>query len=364
MARIFNFFNNIFGKEKKKTSLDWKIVAQRYPVTFPESADITSLIEFNGGLYGILSSSGRLLKWNGVDAWMQVAANWGGGTTSIGGLVVLNNVLYGFGRDDGTLQKFTGSGWLQVAPALAGKGIYCSVVYNNKIYAGTSGVLSDLLYEWNGVNAWVQVAPHLNQSRIDALVVFNNQLYASASGSTPYPELYRWNGVNAWVSVLPRAVNVNSIIYAMVVFNGKLYAIVSAPGDIAELWEWDGSAPIWTRVSDNAVDNTGAPTGIASLAQYNGSLFAGTTCKYLYRWNGVDRWVRMTTSYKVATTVYALAVFQGNLYGSNKELYEFFYAPTKTSTSEGTSSSLVVTDSTGVRVSTVRHITTLTPWIA
>lgn len=352
-----NFHSDIVlgknDKEKKKTPtiIPWVQVAPQ--LLGADVISIDSLAVYNGYLYGGTENAGKLVRWNGANAWVVVAPQLV--ETEIRSLAVFNGKLYGGTGTSGRLYEWNGvNAWVQVAPQLNinEQRVYSLAVYNGKLYGSTN---FGSLLQWNGVNAWVKVA---SAGAVECLIVFNNGLYGVGTG-----QLFRWNDVNAWVRVANQLGGVT--VYSLAAFNGKLYggtgSLAPSTSD-AGLYEWNG-INAWVRVASKGV---GEAT-IFSLAAYNGKLFGGTFPRgKLLMWNGADAWVEMAQLIGTSTiTIQSLAVFNGRLYGgtASGRLYEFYYTETTTQTDE-TSQSIVDSSLEGTRVRTVRHTTDLTPWIA
>ena len=81
-------------------------------------------------IYGGTAGNGNLLKWNGTDAWTQVAPKYVP-ETHIFSLAILNGEIYGGTRPNGNLLKWNGTNaWTQVAPKYVSEtSIYSLIVY-------------------------------------------------------------------------------------------------------------------------------------------------------------------------------------------------------------------------------------------
>ena len=250
--------------------------------------------------------SGKLLKWNGTDAWAEVAGQLNS-QNAIYSLVVLNDELYGGTSPGGRLFKYNGTdAWVEVAPLLNSQTIIWSlVVLNGKIYGGTSPW--GKLFEWNGSNAWVEVAPQLNaQAEIRSLVVLNGKIYGCTYNGG---RLFEWNGSNAWVQVAPRLNNL--ITYCIAVFNGKIYAGIYNTG---LLYEWNGSNA-WVQVAPQL----NSQQSIDSLVVFNSKLYGGAginlTGGRLFEWNDVNAWVEKAPTFNGQGWLYGMVVLNNKLYG-------------------------------------------------
>ena len=77
--------------------------------------------------------------------------------------------------ENGKLYKWNGSNaWVEVAPTLGAETRICSLaVYNGNLYGGTYP--NGKLYKWNGSNAWVEVADTLGaETHILSLAVYGS----------------------------------------------------------------------------------------------------------------------------------------------------------------------------------------------
>ena len=270
---------------------------------------ICSMLIFNDELYGSTSAGGRLFKWNGSDAWIQVAGELEWYDDDISGIVELGGKIYGATSDSGALGgrllEWNGvDAWTLAAPKLntSAKSISSLCVFNGKIYGGASD--GGYLLEWNEVDAWALKASTLNsQYHIYSLCVFNNKLYGGTSGG----RLFRWNDINTWEQVAPQYSTTTSI-YSLCIFNNKLYGS-SYQG---VLLEWNGT-DAWTE----AAPLLGGASHIDSLCVFNNKLYGGAY-GYLLEWNGTDAWTEVAPRYNGISydRICSMIVFNNQLYGS------------------------------------------------
>ncbi len=164
-------------------------------------------------LFGGTSPGGRLFKWDGSAAWMQMAPQLGA-ETSINSLASYNSKLYGGTSPNGKLYEWNGVGaWIERAPKLGAEtSINSIIVYNGKLFGGTSP--NGKLYEWDTVDAWVEKTSTLDQqSDVKTLVIDSgsNRLCAGTlakpfvfefSDSSPRVATDFFKGYdNAWIRV-------------------------------------------------------------------------------------------------------------------------------------------------------------------
>lgn len=159
--------------------------------------DVLSLVEFNDELYGGTSPSGKLLHWvKATNAWEQVAAQLTAG--AIYCLVVYDDgtgeAVFG-GTDEATLVKWNGvDAWSEEAAQAGGTqtDIRAMVVYHGKIYGASAP--DGILYEYDVAGGqWVAKTNSLGTA-IYALAVHMGRIYGSGADG----KLYRWNNTDDW----------------------------------------------------------------------------------------------------------------------------------------------------------------------
>ena len=101
------------------------------------------------------AQTGRLLKWNGVDAWVVVAP-------------VLNSQTAGF-----------------------------LTVFNDEVYFATN--TNGRLHKWNGVDAWVEVAPQSGALKCAAVILIRGAIWSITTATAGIVTVLKWNGIDAWV---------------------------------------------------------------------------------------------------------------------------------------------------------------------
>jgi hypothetical protein len=123
-------------------------------------------------------------------------------------------------------------------------------------------------------------SPSSTQKTIVKLVVFNGKLYAGTSiGPAGISSvLYEWDCVSASWSIV--ATSPDWHIYSLTVFNGKLYG--GSYNEASHLFEWNG-VDAW--IERGSLPNYEA---LESLVVFSESLYGGTNNGNLYRWDGVD----------------------------------------------------------------------------
>ena len=250
---------------------------------------IASMLVFNGELYaGTIGDSNYgwykpyLVKWNGVDAWEKiVTGNYWTMQTGITALVAYHSNIYAAsagGVSDGARLFMYQSGsnmWVDKAPRYGSEQIiYALIVFNDKIYGGSS--FNGFLLEWNGSNAWILRAGAVyHASTIRSMIVFNGELYA---GTGPYSKFLKWNGLDAWIE-LAGQYETEQYLMALVNFNGSLFTCTGLGSPNGYLLQWSGTA--W-------IQRATAGTSLNDMAVCNGKLYAVSGTGRLFCWNGTD----------------------------------------------------------------------------
>ncbi|MCK5602098.1 chitobiase/beta-hexosaminidase C-terminal domain-containing protein [Candidatus Pacearchaeota archaeon] len=279
----------------------WRIKAGQ----FGSETAIRSMIVFDGKIYGGSSPGGKLLEWNGVNAWVEKAAVSGNYVFSLG---VFNGKLYGgMGLDDGDLYEWNGvDDWVSVAPQHGDEvRIYSLIEYNGKLYGGTYPY--GHLLEWNGVDAWVQKADLLTGAVIASLLEFNGKLYGSGADADGDASLWEWNDTDAWVQVAKGGVESAVNAYDLTIFNGKLYAGSANEGKLLEWNEVDA----WIE----RAPQLSGQTYISALVVHDSKLYGGTgQNSTLFKWNDVDAWVEASGQSGNEIFIIGLLVFNNKVY--------------------------------------------------
>ncbi len=235
---------------------------------------IYSPIDFNGSLYAGCQT-GQLLKWNGVDAWVVMAAPY--------------------------------SGWT------ANHYMQSIIEFNGKIYGGVGGgsnaaPLGCALLEWNGLDAWVMVAPQTtigdgyDGQALNVIIEFDGTIF----GGDRFGNLVRWNLVDAWQRVALRILPPEEIM-SLEVYNNELYGGTYK----ARLFKYiEGSG--WALAAPQ-IDGT--TYQMRSMKSFNGKLYGATRYGHLLEWNGVDAWsIRLPDTAFNETYQWNMIIYQGSLY--------------------------------------------------
>jgi hypothetical protein len=130
-----------------------------------------------------------------------------------------NNELY-IGGSFG-VAKFDGTNWISLPTALITSTIYELFEYDNNLYAFNGGNMPYLTV-WNGI-FWSQVDPGVSSigcSGIQTMFIYNNELYANSSGPSGAAVIIKKVG-NNWT--FPNGIHYNTYIRSHCVFNNNLY---------------------------------------------------------------------------------------------------------------------------------------------
>ncbi len=175
------------------------------------------------------------------------------------------------------------------------------------------------------------VSGSMFNTAVYALAVYNGELYAGGeftqAGGMSMNNIARWNG-SSWNSVGVGSENgVNGTVRSLAVYNGELYVggAFTQAGSVSANYiaRWNGTS--WNSVgtgSENGVSGE-SNTSVYALAVYNNELYVGgaftqagsVSANYIARWNG-SSWNSLGTGSNngMSSLVWALAVYNGELY--------------------------------------------------
>ena len=283
----------------------------------------------------------------GVTLSKDAGQNWvsgdfslshGGAQSKIYSLASFNDRLYA-GQNYGDILVFGGTSW-----GSSGSGsivVYSLAVYNGKLYAGSDNYIYVCNPETAGASS--EICDHADDwtksytdaKKIYSLAVYNGKLYAG-NGNTGGagdvlvcdPELTGDTdicGAGDWSISFDGD---NYHIASLAVYNGKLYA---GQGDDYN----DGSGDIYVFDGTNwELSHAGAKESIRSLAVYDGKLYAGQGGDNAGNGDVLvfteDTGWDQTPSYDgLQEGIYSLAVYNGKLYAGqgisvgDGDIYEF-----------------------------------------
>ncbi len=237
-----------------------------------------------------------------------------GGTSSVASIsasTVFNGSLYiGTSKTDGAeVYRYNGSSgnWTKVSQSTAGTianggtanidTVSSMIVYNGKLYIGTTDTGGAEVYEYQGGTTWNKISQAAagtirsgGTSGIygaASMVVYGGRLFVGTElGGRA--ELYRWDGVTNWTIINTTAgtfVTTNSVsihkVSSMAVMNGTLYLGLAKPA-AADLVRYNGNtgASVFTKLNNNTGGtfsvngaNITAMNDIPAMAVYNGRLY-------------------------------------------------------------------------------------------
>ena len=215
------------------------------------------MVILNDELYIGESIVGKLLKWNGIDAWQVVALKYGN--------YGINNIVGG---------------------NLA--------VHNGEIFAIGSYDAYKILLKWNGSDTWVAVSQVVSFAELNDICSYNGYLYAFGG---QYGKVRVWNGTNALVSYS------NFEGACGVVNNGNLYAR-------------GFNYSLYQLVNGSFIQVIGESTGTAyNLKSGNNKIygFMGGTSG-LYVWNSGTSWTALNSYGSTDIHIYDVCWFDNNLW--------------------------------------------------
>lgn len=245
------------------------------------SADVFSIINFNGELYAGTSSAaslGNIFRWNGFN-WSTVS---GGTNGAVMAMAIYNGELYVGGAFDtagtdaaGYIAKWDGSNWSAVGTGMNDE-VDALIVFNGELYAGgkftlAGGNIANGIAKWGGT-AWTSVGNGTGRW-VYSFGEYNGELYEGGTGASGISEITKWNGSN-WITFGGGVQGgLGSYVSCMMVYNAELYvggtilfagtAMIPTNG----IAKWNGTS--WSAVG-NGMDN-----GVEAMDTLNGLLYAG-----------------------------------------------------------------------------------------
>ena len=263
---------------------------------------VNKLVSFEGSLFGINGGgggNGTLLKWTG-STWTQVAGPLFSDTAL---LHSFNGNLLTIGS--GKIYKWDEiSAWVEVTTTpVVGTGFSGLTDFDGNIYAGP-----DKLYESVGGTAeFTEVAPIAGGSldpRYDKLIAFYGNLYMG----TVVGELFVWTG-SAWLLKAPTN-PVGSVITDMAVYKDELYALEQSEG---KLLKWDGVST-WVIVNPGESARESSSLVVFGEGLYRGA--SGTGGSGLWKFDDVDTFTQINNTSGDVANILTLEVYASRIYGA------------------------------------------------
>ncbi|MFA5305982.1 MAG: hypothetical protein WC365_00895 [Candidatus Babeliales bacterium] len=275
----------------------WSLAAPQLD-SIPANISIVLNGEIHAGtdIYG-------LLKYNGIDAWEQIAIT--PNYDYVVPILVYNNAIYGSQTymSSAYLKKWDGvNGWIDVnSIGWFEESITAGIVYNSEIYLALSvGYLVKVVN-----NEFVEMAPYIEyQDIIKLLFVKNNSIYAV----TTKGKILFWDGIYTWVVIV--SAQGSNWVNSAAEFNGTVYATINLG---KQLYKWDGTSS-WIEVISNPLPS--------------GEMFSLTVCKNelygvegqsgaLYKYDNVDSWIIVGASeYGLTNNSYSMVCLGDVLYAT------------------------------------------------
>jgi len=223
--------------------------------------------EYNGRLYAGTTAlgGGEVWEYFGGTNWVQINTDGFGDSTntSVESMAVYNGFLY-VGTDQAEVWQYDYllQEWSRVNTDGFGDtynwDIYGLAVFNNRLYAGTYnptyfGGTGGEVWEYNG-ETWIQANVDGfgdgNNENAFLSVVFNNRLYAGTGNDDTGGEMWEYDGAQ-WRQGVDAGFNDvnNQNIWHMVEFNGDLYAATFNDTSGAEVWAYTFETPLTNDIT-------------------------------------------------------------------------------------------------------------------
>jgi len=283
---------------------------------------IKSIAVFNGVIF-VGALSGKLLRVNSISGLLEEVAGVSAGYISINDLLVFEGELYGCtganGSSSGRLLKWNGTdAWVVAGTGARPVSILCMVEFDGTIFLGcgtSSNSAGAVLYRWDGISTLSTVGnSYSNYSGFNySIAVFENELFV---GMNPTGRIFKWDGVNTLTAVSAQ-LNSQVAIYSLTVLAGKLYG---GTGNGGRLFEWN-SADACVQVASQL----GSQTRIYDVVTCGNNLYGSTyPTGSLYLWDNVNlQWVEVCSS--AGEIIWRICSDNGKIYGAclNGNIYSY-----------------------------------------
>ena len=286
-------------------------------------SQIESMCVHNGKIYAGTKSAdqsgdgGQLLEWDGVSQWVSVAsmnntANAILSLASFNGDIYATTGIFGSGTltaDGGRLLKWNGvNAWIVIAPQLYNQFyIWDLTVWNNRLWVGTFDRM--YLYSWGlGETVWTLEAFQSYpppQQFAQALQVYNGNMMMAG---VVYGILFQFNpGTNAWDLKAPSP---GTAIYGL--HSGDLGAgekLFGIGTDTGKILQWDDVSS-WVTV-DTILDF------LWEAVFQGGKMYicARQVSGRLYMFDGINPSTVVATQYSTEQDIRRIISFNGKIYG-------------------------------------------------
>ncbi len=256
--------------------------------TWLGGSSVYSLVVYDGKLYaGTDSSNGaRVYRYDGGHSWTDVGRL--GSDEDVLSLAVYNDQLYAGTYPSGGVYRYDGGTTWEPVGGLGNHvfslAVYDDGVYGEKLYAGTypsghvyryDGPITSGGggYKWTDLGHLGPLIPPLGaNTSVDSLIVYNGKLYG---GTSPSGHVYRYDGLDSekhgiWSDL--GQLGSNDTVTSLAVYNGKLHAGTSPSGHV---YRYNGPNN-WTDLGQ-----LDTKQGVYSLAVYDETLhYDETTPSY------------------------------------------------------------------------------------
>lgn len=250
--------------ELNEVSMAWAQVAPQIGAV----TRINGIATLAGELYGA-ANDGRLLKWNGTNAWEEAAAATGS-YVNAKQLVEYDGKLWAIlceaGLSSGKLHHFTGSAWADTTPATPTTVVNFLSVYANRLFAlvGT-GVVNALTYEYVGTATYTSRSAAGGPIGVTSFLIANNYMVVGTSAGA----VYSANGLSATPNFSLATGMVGASAVMALAEQADVFYAADSSGRLFR--DTSGATGTFTLVA--TVDD--GPTAITALQWFGGDLYAG-----------------------------------------------------------------------------------------
>jgi hypothetical protein len=201
---------------------------------------ICNMIVHSNKLYGVATNS-KLFEWNGVDAWVQKAAQYGSHTCAGVSLAIANNKLYALTVAGGLLEWNGTNAW---AEKIASNGYSLHNLFSSGLNVFASSGSSSPCVTWdNSASSWSNSSP--SGLFIKSSVGFRRVLY----GVTDTGCLRPWGS-----AVVASAPSTNGSNAKLCVLSKSIYMVLrDIPENKVKWYKWSVGDSSWTLLFDKTI---------------------------------------------------------------------------------------------------------------
>ncbi|MFH2203171.1 MAG: SBBP repeat-containing protein, partial [Elusimicrobiota bacterium] len=264
-----------------------KLYAAAYGGTFDviayDGIEWSGSATFTGQVYALAAHDGKLYAGTYVSAGTGAVYEFDGGSwslsaefpgeTTVASLASYNGMLYAGTRQGAKIFAFDGSTWTLSADIAGNSGVISMAEYRGRLYAGTDA--GGQVYVFDASTWSLSVDFAATGVYVRDLVVYDGKLYAGTShvsGQASFGKVFAFDGAG-WSELFDVSSVGETVVQDLAVYRGRLYAATSVLGspdpDQGKVLVYDGAQ--WHESGGFPDDDV-----MNALGVYEGRLFAGS----------------------------------------------------------------------------------------